>query len=97
MQKNEVKVREDIVKELLSYDGNIQTFVDNIISTVKANPIDASVSDVCEWRINEDGIYETECNNMFILDNLRLADNNMKYCCYCGKATKEIEYNEQTA
>lgn len=39
----------------------------------------------CAWSENDDGVYETECGNAFELNDGAPADNNMAYCCYCGR------------
>jgi len=46
----------------------------------------------CDWKEDEDGNWWTECGNGFVLNNGTPADNDMKYCCYCGKRIWQICY-----
>ena len=43
----------------------------------------------CEWVLNEDNYddvcYETSCGKTFIILEGTPKDNDMFYCCYCGK------------
>lgn len=39
----------------------------------------------CFWTQDEDGIYDTDCDNRFELLAGTPKDNRMKYCPYCGK------------
>jgi len=41
-------------------------------------------SDRCEWKIDQDGFYQTSCKGAFILDAGTPADNKMVFCPYCG-------------
>lgn len=50
---------------------------------------------VCRWT--EDGDFDysegwgTECGNSFILAAGTPAENDMKYCCYCGRPLVEVD------
>lgn len=43
----------------------------------------------CVWRIDGDEwdaeAYDTSCGNKYVIMNGTPADNNMKFCVYCGK------------
>lgn len=39
--------------------------------------------DICYWK--------TGCGNSFYFTEGTPTDNNMKYCCYCGKLLKQEE------
>ena len=39
----------------------------------------------CVWRRDEDGNWNTGCGGMFVIEEGTPADNDMRYCCYCGK------------
>ena len=41
----------------------------------------------CTWKVENDdyGTYETNCGGLFCLTDGTLKENDMKYCCYCGK------------
>ena len=40
------------------------------------------------WESHHD-FYETSCGKAFVVEHGTLAENNMKFCCYCGKPIKE--------
>jgi len=42
-------------------------------------------SATCVWTEDENGIYQTECEDAFEFNDGAPADNGMVYCCYCGK------------
>lgn len=39
----------------------------------------------CLWVCDSGGAWETGCDNMFVLNEGGPHDNDMKYCCYCGR------------
>lgn len=39
---------------------------------------------MCQWTADDDGIYETECGNMFEITEGSPVENGMVHCCYCG-------------
>lgn len=43
----------------------------------------------CEWQCDEYGVWHTECDHMFIINEGGPMDNSMKYCCFCGKEITE--------
>ena len=44
----------------------------------------------CEWREDKDGAWDTSCKNKFELTHGTPLDNQMTYCCYCGKPLGQI-------
>lgn len=41
---------------------------------------------ICFWKYDqENGGYETDCGNHFIVADGNPEQNGMHYCCYCGK------------
>ena len=48
----------------------------------------------CEWKQDENGVWNTECGNMFEVTEGTPHDNQMNYCPYCGKHLDQVEYNE---
>ena len=38
----------------------------------------------CAWR-EEDGCWGTDCNHEFVINEGTPVENEMKFCCYCGK------------
>jgi hypothetical protein len=49
----------------------------------------------CAWGADDDGIYETECGNAFQLNDGTPADNNMVYCCYCGRLLDAVDATDE--
>jgi len=43
----------------------------------------------CKWQQDSDGNWETECHEMFILNDGGPNDNRMNYCPYCGCVIEE--------
>jgi len=43
----------------------------------------------CTWTQNEDGVYETNCDNMFVFNDGGPVENDFRYCPYCGLELKE--------
>lgn len=39
----------------------------------------------CGWTHDDDGTWETGCGNSFILLDDTPMENDMKFCCYCGR------------
>ena len=49
----------------------------------------------CVWSEDSDGTWQTSCEQAFCLNDGSPSDNDMKYCCYCGKALAECKYVEE--
>lgn len=46
---------------------------------------------ICTWT--EDGdMWETTCGNAFSINDGTPKDNDMKFCCFCGKTLEEDRY-----
>jgi len=41
----------------------------------------------CKWTLTDDdqNLWETECDGLFILESDSPKENKMEFCCYCGK------------
>jgi hypothetical protein len=48
----------------------------------------------CEWTEDSDGNWDTACGETFVLIDGIPTGNDMKFCCYCGKALTEVRYAE---
>ena len=48
----------------------------------------------CVWSQDENGVWETTCENMHEFSADGPAENNHKYCPYCGKAIAAMPYEE---
>lgn len=50
---------------------------------------------VCRWSEDGDGgPYTTSCGGYFQVTEGTPTDNEMKFCCYCGKPLAEARYVE---
>lgn len=47
------------------------------------------VKKVCTWEEDEDGSWNTSCDNKFVLEEGTPLDNDMEFCCYCGTKLSE--------
>ena len=43
----------------------------------------------CMWQQDEDGAWETDCNECFQFNEGGPHDNRWEYCPYCGNRIKE--------
>ena len=43
----------------------------------------------CTWIENEDGVYETNCGNLFAFNDGTPSENGFAFCPYCGRELKE--------
>ena len=48
----------------------------------------------CKWSEDADGNWETDCGNAFCLEDGPPSENNLRYCCYCGRKLEEVLYEE---
>ena len=54
--------------------------------------VHADIGEMCEWRENEDGMWETACENTFVFEEDGPEENGQKFCCYCGKPLKAFPF-----
>lgn len=52
---------------------------------------------LCRWKEDFDGIYHTDCDNEFIMLEGTPVDNNMRFCCYCGKPLVAVRFVDPEA
>jgi len=50
----------------------------------------------CKWQEDADGIYHTQCGEVWFFDTGTIKENKAKYCTYCGRLIKEEEYKEES-
>ena len=43
----------------------------------------------CTWTENEDGVYETNCGNLFAFNDGTPSENGFEFCPYCGRELRE--------
>ena len=52
----------------------------------------------CTWEEDLDGnldsYWNTSCYNIFTLDEGTPEENQMKFCCYCGRPLKQRRYKK---
>ena len=57
------------------------------------------MSDKCSWAQSEDwdnpGDYYTSCGDAFSLNEGTPDENDMKFCCFCGKELIQILTEEE--
>ncbi len=46
----------------------------------------------CVWCQDEDGNWHTACDHVFVLNDGTPSENDMEFCCYCGKRLKQRIY-----
>ena len=49
---------------------------------------------ICTWKQDEDGLWNTGCDNAFFFDTGGVADNEFKYCPYCGNKIRAKPFAE---
>jgi hypothetical protein len=64
------------------FDAIIEEAIGEAAAKRSAAP---SVDRWCRWTPDEDGVYETTCGQMFQTAAGTPHENNMEYCCYCGR------------
>lgn len=47
----------------------------------------------CVWKQDDDGNWDTQCDNLFIIIDGTPAENSMQFCPYCGKTINEGDPN----
>jgi len=52
------------------------------------------MGEICEWRQDIEGIWDTECGGRFEIMEGTPYENQMSYCPYCGKSLREVPYTE---
>ena len=65
-----------------------------IIADVYGHTVPSFPIGSCTWNQNEDGAWETGCDNCFEITNGTPRENSMAYCTYCGKPLLEIGFTE---
>ena len=46
----------------------------------------------CAWIENDDGAWETKCNELFEFNEGGPTENGFEFCPYCGKNLKPIRW-----
>ena len=52
--------------------------------------------DVCTWTQDDDShLWMTACQGDFSLEEGTPSENQMRFCCYCGKPLEEHPYEDE--
>lgn len=46
---------------------------------------------ICAWKHDSEGAWETDCGEMFWLEDGTPRENKFKFCCFCGCRLKQVE------
>jgi len=46
-------------------------------------------AEVCIWQEDEEDGWKTSCGEIFDLDNSTPVDDDMRFCCFCGKRLEQ--------
>jgi len=46
--------------------------------------LDKEVNRTCIWERQDDGYYDTECDNAWVFNDGTYKDNKAEYCMFCG-------------
>lgn len=46
----------------------------------------------CTWAEDEDGPWKTDCGHAFELNDGGPSENQMRFCCYCGRPLAEARF-----
>lgn len=51
-----------------------------------------TTADPCEWELvdSDFGTWESSCENVFVIHEGTPSENEMHFCCYCGRPLKEV-------
>lgn len=50
----------------------------------------------CNWSEDIDSVWSTACGKAFVFDHGGgPADNDMIFCCYCGKKLAQCSYQQE--
>ena len=42
------------------------------------------MSEACTWTLCDDESWNTDCGEYHLINDGTPAENNMRFCCYCG-------------
>jgi len=45
----------------------------------------------CTWEQDDDGVWNTACGYLFEVSNDTPAENDMRFCTYCGRPLEQAE------
>ena len=82
-QETIAEIQKMALEEIFSVTENVLTDAKTgqSVEKVECSWIQEDDPDICYWK--------TGCGNSFYFTEGTPTDNNMKYCCYCGKLLKQ--------
>ena len=83
---------EDFAKYIVSRNCNVSdvSMTQDVLTDIKTGQ--SIEKETCSWIQEDDPeicYWKTGCGNSFYFTEGTPTDNNMKYCCYCGKLLKQ--------
>ena len=58
---------------------------------------ESAVEERCRWSDDADGTWETGCGQSFIVTEGKPDENDMRFCCYCGRRIEQVDYQDPDA
>jgi len=49
----------------------------------------------CKWTEDDAGDWDSDCGDSFIFNNDGPVENHFKFCPYCGRKLKQINWPEE--
>jgi hypothetical protein len=72
--------------------GKLPDHLEKIELALRKAVIREESAGTCEWEENEDGMWETSCENAFVFEEGGPEENGQKFCCYCGNPLKAVPF-----
>ena len=52
------------------------------------------MTDECRWRQHDTweccALWDTDCGETFVINEDTPAENDMRFCCFCGKPLRQV-------
>lgn len=77
-----------VEEEWVSWDDAFAS----LIAAVRAECAAKVDAEPCDWLQDSDGLWRTDCGNLFEFNAGGPFENDMKFCGYCGKKLVEVPY-----
>lgn len=84
----------DTLKNHPSIPQDPETVLTWFSNLIQAGYDHAVLVKACEWREDWEGNWETQCGEMWSLDDGSPADNKMSYCPGCGGKLMQTDYHD---
>ena len=57
-------------------------------------PVKAQAVKPCYWVQDSDGLYNTDCGNVFEFNEGTLRENRARFCTFCGRPIEDMPYED---